>query len=67
MLVSSNVLLFRSRGDLHPSDLLSIRRVDLLARDAPSPTGVGGDWLLRQRDITIDESVLRTQNLAVFL
>jgi phthalate 3,4-dioxygenase subunit beta len=56
----SNVLLFRSRGDLHEHDLLSATRTDVLR--------VGDDGLrLARRDILLDESVLRTQNLAVFL
>jgi phthalate 3,4-dioxygenase subunit beta len=58
--VESALLLFRSRGDRHPPDLLSAGRRDLL-RDTP-------DGLrLCRRDIEADEAVLRTQNLAVFL
>jgi 3-phenylpropionate/cinnamic acid dioxygenase small subunit len=60
ILVRSSLLLFRSRGDVQPPDLLSARRTDLL-RDE-------GDGLrLARREILLDESVLRTQNLAVFL
>lgn len=56
----SNVLLFRSRGDLHEHDLLSATRTDVLrVADA--------GLRLARRDILLDESVLRTQNLAVFL
>jgi 3-phenylpropionate/cinnamic acid dioxygenase small subunit len=58
--VKSNLLLFRSRGDLYEHDLLSAVRTDLLRRD-------GDELRLARRDILIDESVLRTQNLAVFL
>jgi hypothetical protein len=40
---------------------VSAERIDVL-RPAPA-----GGWLLAQRDITVDEAVLRMQNLAVFL
>ena len=54
------MLLFRSRGDTRAPDLLSAGRTDLLRET--------GDGLrLARREITVDESVLRTQNLAVFL
>ena len=58
--VQSALLLFRSRGDTREADLLSAGRTDLLRETA--------DGLrLARREITVDESVLRTQNLAVFL
>jgi phthalate 3,4-dioxygenase subunit beta len=58
--VASALLLFRSRGDTREADLISAGRTDLLRET--------GDGLrLAQREITVDESVLRTQNLAVFL
>jgi len=58
--VQSALLLFRSRGDTREADLLSAGRADLLRETA--------DGLrLARREITADESVLRTQNLAVFL
>ena len=60
ILVESAVLLFRSRGDVGEPSLVSAGRSDVL-RD------VGGTWRLARRHITVDESVLRTQNLAVFL
>jgi phthalate 3,4-dioxygenase subunit beta len=56
----SSLLLFRSRGDTRPPDLLSAGRTDILR-----PAGDG--YRLAQRQINVDESVLRTQNLAVFL
>jgi len=60
LLVESAVLLFRSRGDTREADLVSAGRTDLLR--------VTDDGLrLARREITVDESVLRTQNLAVFL
>ncbi|GAB2984061.1 3-phenylpropionate/cinnamic acid dioxygenase subunit beta [Amycolatopsis acidiphila] len=59
--VDSYLLLFRSRGDVRPPDLVSAGRHDLLRGDPE----VG--YQLARRRITLDESVLRTQNLAVFL
>ncbi|MGI9004862.1 MAG: 3-phenylpropionate/cinnamic acid dioxygenase subunit beta [Streptosporangiaceae bacterium] len=59
--VESALLLFRSRGDTRQADLLSAGRSDRLR-----PDGEGG-YRLARRQITVDESVLRTQNLAVFL
>ena len=58
--VESALLLFRSRGDTRSPDLLSCGRSDLLR---PGQTG----YRLARREITVDESVLRTQNLAIFL
>jgi phthalate 3,4-dioxygenase subunit beta len=60
LLVESALLMFRSRGDTREADLLSAGRADVLR-----PTGDG--LRLARREITVDESVLRTQNLAVFL
>ena len=58
--VQSALLLFRSHNDTREADLLSAERADLLRETA--------DGLrLARREITVDESVLRTQNLAVFL
>jgi phthalate 3,4-dioxygenase beta subunit len=56
----SYLLLYRSRGDDRTADILSVERTDRLR---PVP----GGWNLVARDITIDEAVLRTQNLALFL
>jgi 3-phenylpropionate/cinnamic acid dioxygenase small subunit len=72
--VRSYVLLFRSRGDQRPADLVSVERHDVLrggdgdgdGHSGRSPSS-DGDWQLLRRLITIDESVLRTQNLALFL
>ncbi len=58
--VESALLLFRSRGDTRDADLLSAGRSDLL-RETP------GGLMLARREITVDEAVLRTQNLAIFL
>jgi phthalate 3,4-dioxygenase beta subunit len=60
LVVESALLLFRSRGDTREADLLSAGRTDLLRQ-----TGAG--LRLARREIEVDESVLRTQNLAVFL
>ena len=60
LIVESAVLLYRSRGDRTAPSLLSAGRTDVLV---PTPDGMR----LRSRDIQIDESVLRTQNLAIFL
>jgi phthalate 3,4-dioxygenase beta subunit len=59
--VRSYLLLFRSRGDLRAPDFVSGMRDDVLRRE-------GDDrLLLKRREVTLDESVLRTQNLAIFL
>jgi len=60
LVVESAVLLFRSRGDVNEPSLVSAGRTDLLRR-------TGDRWLLARRHIAVDESVLRTQNLAIFL
>jgi phthalate 3,4-dioxygenase subunit beta len=58
--VESALLLFRSRGDTRDADLLSAGRTDLLRETAAG-------LKLARREITADEAVIRTQNLAVFL
>lgn len=60
LMVESAVLLYRSRGDRTAPSLLSAGRSDVLV---PAAEGMR----LLSRDIEIDESVLRTQNLAIFL
>jgi phthalate 3,4-dioxygenase subunit beta len=60
IIAESAVLLFRSRGDVNDAALVSAGREDLLRRDAQG-------WLLARRTIMVDESVIRMQNLAVFL
>lgn len=61
--VESALLMFRSRIDTRPPDLVSAGRHDLLR-----PTGDGpGGFRLVERLIEVDEAVLRTQNLAIFL
>jgi phthalate 3,4-dioxygenase beta subunit len=62
LVVDSAVLLYRSRGDVREPAVISAGREDLLRRD---PDGDG--WLLARRTILVDDSVLRTQNLAIFL
>ena len=58
--VESAVLLFRSRGDTREADLVSAGRTDRLRETAAG-------LRLARREILVDEAVLRTQNLAVFL
>jgi phthalate 3,4-dioxygenase beta subunit len=58
--VRSYLLLFRSRGDVRPPEWVAAERRDVLR-------AVDGSLQLRSREITVDESVLRTQNLALFL
>jgi 3-phenylpropionate/cinnamic acid dioxygenase small subunit len=58
--VQSTVLLFRSRGDDREPEYVCASRRDVLRT-------VGDRHLLAAREITVDESVLRTQNLAIFL
>ncbi|MGW5105994.1 3-phenylpropionate/cinnamic acid dioxygenase subunit beta [Nocardia sp. NPDC004123] len=60
LVVESAVLLFRSRGDVSEPSLISAGRSDLLRRE-------GDTWRLARRHVSVDESVLRTQNLAIFL
>ena len=60
LVVESAELLFRSRGDVNEAALVSCGRHDVLRRCADH-------WKLAHRTILVDESVLRTQNLAVFL
>jgi phthalate 3,4-dioxygenase subunit beta len=58
--VVSYLLLFRSRGDIAAPDIVSCERHDILRR-------TGGTLQLAHREVLVDESVLRTQNLAIFL
>ena len=58
--VESALLLFRSRGDTRPPELICAQRQDRLRQ-------VGEQLLLAERVVHTDEAVLRTQNLAIFL
>jgi phthalate 3,4-dioxygenase beta subunit len=58
--VESSLLLFRSRGDTRPAEILCAGRIDRWR-------STGGRHELVERRIDVDESVLRTQNLAIFL
>ena len=58
--VESSLLLFRSRGDDRPAEYVCAVRRDVLRRS-------GATVRLAARHITVEESVLRTQNLAIFL
>ena len=61
LIVESAVLLFRSRGDVHEPSLVSVRS------RRPAASSTDDSWQLARRTIVVDESVLRMQNLAVFL
>jgi 3-phenylpropionate/cinnamic acid dioxygenase small subunit len=58
--VESALLLFRSRGDTRPPEIVCAGRVDRLR-------ATDGGYRLAERRIDVDEAVLRTQNLAIFL
>ncbi|WP_243722443.1 3-phenylpropionate/cinnamic acid dioxygenase subunit beta [Actinomadura sp. 7K507] len=58
--VESYVLVFRSRGDVREGQFLPAGRDDTLRRE-------GGGLKLARRVIEVDESVLRMQNLGIFL
>lgn len=58
--VRSNLLLFRSRGDLGAHDLIAGERHDLLRL-------VDGAWRIARRRAVLDQSSLGTKNLGVFL
>jgi 3-phenylpropionate/cinnamic acid dioxygenase small subunit len=60
LIAHSYLLVFRSRLDVRPPEWVSAERRDVLRR-------VDDVWRLARRDITVDEAVLRTQNLAIFL
>ena len=60
LVVDSATLLFRNRGDVHEGSFISAGREDLLRR---TPDG----WKLARRTIMVDDSVMRMQNLAIFL
>ena len=54
------MLLFRSRGDDREAEYVCALRRDVLR---PAADG----YQLAERRITVEEAVLRTQNLAIFL
>ena len=56
----SAFLVFRTQGDYQGPDLIAGSREDILRRD-------NGEMRLARRIATLDESVLKTQNLAIFL
>lgn len=60
LVAKSYVLLFRSRGDVRRPDFVSAERTDVLR-------GPLDRLRIAERLIVVDEAVLRTQNLAVFL
>jgi 3-phenylpropionate/cinnamic acid dioxygenase small subunit len=56
----SYFLLYRSRGSSTEADLISGQRQDLLRK-------LDGRWKLASRLIIVDQAVLSTRNLAIFL
>jgi len=58
--VRSNLLLFRSRGDLGAYDLIAGERHDLLRL-------VDGEWRIARRRTVLDQASLGTKNLGIFL
>ncbi|MGW4031025.1 3-phenylpropionate/cinnamic acid dioxygenase subunit beta [Streptomyces sp. NPDC004838] len=60
LVVDSGILLYRSRGDVREAAQVSAGREDLLRRTADG-------WQLARRTILVDDSVIRMQNLAIFL
>ncbi len=60
VMVRSNLLVYRSRGSSTQADLISGERVDFLRNEE-------GHWKLAKRTIIVDQTVLDTQNLAIFL
>lgn len=60
LVVDSATLLFRSRGDVREGSFVSAGREDLLRH---TPDG----WKLARRTLLVDDSVIRMQNLAIFL
>jgi phthalate 3,4-dioxygenase subunit beta len=58
--VRSNLLLFRSRGDMGAHDLIAGERHDVIRR-------VDGEWRIASRRAVLDQSSLGTKNLGVFL
>ncbi|AKK30564.1 aromatic-ring-hydroxylating dioxygenase subunit beta [Mycobacterium sp. EPa45] len=60
LVVRSNLLFFRSRGDSGRWELLSAERVDVLRR-------TDGSLRLARREVLLDHSTLPIDNLSVFL
>ena len=58
--VSSNVLVYRTRGDDPAPDLFSAERQDLLRR-------VNGGWRLARRLVLLDQTVIGVRHLAILL
>jgi len=58
--VNSYLLVTRSRFNFHEYDLISAERRDLLRQD-------GDSFKLARREILVDQAVLGTPNLAIFL
>jgi PAH dioxygenase small subunit len=59
-LVSSNVFIYRSRGDDPNPSLYSLFRKDVVRRRA-------GDWVLARRWAALDQSLINAHNLSIFI
>jgi 3-phenylpropionate/cinnamic acid dioxygenase small subunit len=58
--VKSNLLLYRSRGNSPNYDLFSAERRDILRK-------VNGSWKLARRTVLLDQTILGSQDISVFL
>jgi 3-phenylpropionate/cinnamic acid dioxygenase small subunit len=58
--VKSNLLLYRSRGNSPNYDIFSAERRDVLKR-------VNGGWKISERTVLLDQTVLGSQDISVFL
>jgi 3-phenylpropionate/cinnamic acid dioxygenase small subunit len=61
LVVRSNLMLFRSRGDRGAYDLVACERTDRLRPDGE------GSYSIAARRVSVDQSSLGTKNLGVFL
>lgn len=59
-LVSSNCLIYRSRGDEPTPSLYSLFRKDTVRRS-------GGEWKLARRWAALDQSMINAHNLSIFI
>ncbi|MBA3524159.1 MAG: 3-phenylpropionate/cinnamic acid dioxygenase subunit beta, partial [Geodermatophilaceae bacterium] len=66
LVVESATLLFRNRGDVREGSFVSAGREDLLRHNHENDDD-GPEWMLARRTILVDDSVMRMQNLAIFL
>lgn len=60
LLVYSNLLIYRNRNQEPTADLISGERQDVFKK-------ISGEWKLRKRLFLLDQTVLGTRNLAIFV